>query len=207
MTPDGYVWIVRRQAGPAPAPVGAPAAGPGVTRFHGEEELPAEEPVVPPWIDLWRSPNLQVGERGFDRFNDDRHAAINAQFAAVVGVLAAGVLAGLTVRYVLPWLLPLLAANARPLLGLAATVTLLLALNQVHRPWYVELQRQGLADAPRRVWRVQGWRRSGRLMGELTAAIRDGRIDSRGRRDPACRRPPVTAVQATAVAAWAIARR
>ena len=59
-------------------------------------------------------------------------------------------------------------------------MALLLALNQVHRPRYVELQRQGLADAPRRVWRVQGWRRSGRLMGELTAAIHDGRIDSRG---------------------------
>jgi hypothetical protein len=29
------------------------------------------------------------------------------------------------------------------------------------------------------VWRVQGWRRSGRLMGELTAAIREGRIDNR----------------------------
>ena len=49
-----------------------------------------------------------------------------------------------------------------------------------HRPWYVELRRQGLADAPRRVWRIQGWRRSGRLMGELTAAIREGRIDRRG---------------------------
>jgi hypothetical protein len=81
---------------------------------------------------------------------------------------------------VLPWLLPLLAANARLLLGLAAAVTVLAALNQLHRPWYVELQRQGLADAPRRVWRVQGWRRSGYLMGELTAAIRDGRIDNRG---------------------------
>jgi hypothetical protein len=44
----------------------------------------------------------------------------------------------------------------------------------------VELQRQGLADAPRRVWRVQGWRRSGRLMDQLTAAIREGRIDHRG---------------------------
>ncbi len=92
-----------------------------------------------------------------------------------VGVLVAG-----TVKYVLPWLRPILAANARPLLGLAAAVTVLVALNQVHRPWYVELQRQGLADAPRRVWRVQGWRRSTRLMGELTAAIREGRIDSRG---------------------------
>jgi hypothetical protein len=98
----------------------------------------------------------------------------------VAGVLATGLLVGLTVEYVLPWLLPLLAANARPLLGLAAAVTVLAALNQVHRPWYVELQRQGLDSAPRRVWRVQGWRRSGRLMDELTAAIRDGRIDSQG---------------------------
>ena len=98
----------------------------------------------------------------------------------MAGVLAFGAVVALTVRYVLRWLRPFLVANARPLLGLAATVTVLLALNQVHRPWYVELQRRGLADAPRRVWRVQGWRRSGRLVGELTAAIRDGRIDSRG---------------------------
>ena len=61
---------------------------------------------------------------------------------------------------------------------LAAALLILAALNQLHRPWYVELQRQGLADAPRRVWRVQGWRRSGRLMGELTAAVREGRIDN-----------------------------
>ena len=79
----------------------------------------------------------------------------------------------------LPWLRPLVVANAGPLLGLAAAVTVLVALNQVHRPWYVELRRQGLAGAPRRVWRVQGWRRSGRLMGELAAAIREGRIDNR----------------------------
>jgi hypothetical protein len=70
-------------------------------------------------------------------------------------------------------------ANARPLLAVVAVLAVVVALNQLHRPWYVELQRQGLADAPRRVWRVQGWRRSGRLMGELTAAIREGRIDNR----------------------------
>ena len=88
-------------------------------------------------------------------------------------------LAWLTVRYVLPWLVPLVVANARLLGGVAAALVVLAALNQLHRPWWVELQRQGLADAPRRVWRVQGWRRSGRLMGELTAAIREGRIDNR----------------------------
>jgi hypothetical protein len=177
VTPDGYVWYVRRRRARRRRPWGRRVPSDSA-RFHGEEELAAEEPPVPPWIDLWRRPNLEVGERGFDRFNDDRHAAINAQIAAVVQVLAAGVLAWLTVRYVLPWLLPFLAANARPLLGFATAVAVLVGLNQLHRPWYVELQRQGLADAPRRVWRVQGWRRSGRLMGELAAAIREGRIDN-----------------------------
>jgi hypothetical protein len=98
--------------------------------------------------------------------------------AAVVGVVALGVLAWLTVQYLLPWLLPWLANNARLVLWLIAALAVALGLNQLHRPWYVELQRQGLADAPRRVWRVQGWRRSGRLMGELTAAIQEGRIDT-----------------------------
>jgi hypothetical protein len=176
VTPDGYVWYLRRR----PARRRRPWLWPGrprLARFHGEEELPAEELPVPPWIDLWRLPNLEVGERGFDRFNDDRHAASNAVVATVVGVLALSVLAWLTVEYVLPWLLPWLADNARLVLWLIAAVAVAVGLNQLHRPWYVELQRQGLADAPRRVWRVQGWRRSGRLMRELTAAIQEGRID------------------------------
>ena len=177
VTPDGYVWFVRRRRARRRPPWARQPPAQGL-RFHGEAEVPAEALPVQPWSDLWRFPNLEVGERGFDRFNDDRHAAASAVQAAVIGVLAAGVLAWLTVRYVLPWLVPLVQANARPLLGLAAAVVVLAALNQLHRPWYVELQRQGLADAPRRVWRVQGWRRSGRLMGELTAAIREGRIDN-----------------------------
>ena len=176
VTPDGYVWYLRRRRARRRRPWSWPGR-PRLARFHGEEELPAEELPVPPWIDLWRLPNLEVGERGFDRFNDDRHAASNAVVAAVVGVLALSVLAWLTVEYVLPWLLPWLADNARLMLWLIAAVAVAVGLNQLRRPWYVELQRQGLADAPRRVWRVQGWRRSGRLMRELTAAIQEGRID------------------------------
>jgi hypothetical protein len=177
VTPDGYVWHVRRRRARRRRPWArrTPADG---ARFHGEEELPADAVPVPPWVDLWRFPNAEVGERGFDRSNDDENALVNAQLAAVVGILAALVLASLTVSVVLPWLLPFVADNAWPLLGAAAAVALLFGLNQVHRPWYVELQRQGLADAPRRVWRVRGWRRSGRLMRELTAAIQDGRIDN-----------------------------
>jgi hypothetical protein len=173
VTPDGYVWFVRRRR----ARRRPPWARPRPARFHGEEELPAEEVPVPPWVDLWRFPNVEVGERPFDRFNDDRHAASNAGWAVLIGFAACSVLAALTVEHVLPWLLPWLAEHARPLLGLAAALALAGGLNQLHRPWYVELRRQGLADAPRRVWRVQGWRRSSRLLRELTAAIQEGRID------------------------------
>ncbi|HKQ02288.1 MAG TPA: hypothetical protein VJ735_18345 [Actinomycetes bacterium] len=176
VTPDGYVWYLRRRRAKRRRPWSRPGR-PGLARFHDEEELPPEEPPVPPWVDLWRVPNLEVGERGFDRFNNDRLAASNAVWAAVLGVLAFGVLAALTVEYVLPWLLPWLATNARPLLWLIAAAAVAVGLNQLHRPWYVELQRQGLADAPRRVWRVQGWRRSGRLLRELSAAVQEGRID------------------------------
>ena len=176
VTPDGYVWYLRRRRAKRRRPWARPGRA-RLGRFHDEEELLAEEPPVPPWVDLWRVPNLEVGERGFDRFNNDRRAASNAVGAAVLGVLAFSFLAALTVEYVLPWLLPWLATNARPVLWLIAAVAVAVGLNQLHRPWYVELQRQGLADAPRRVWRVQGWRRSGRLMRELTAAIQEGRID------------------------------
>ena len=176
VTPDGYVWYLRRRRAKRRRPWSR-SDRPRPARFHDEEELPAEELPVPPWIDLWRVPNLEVGERGFVRFNDDRRAASNAVGAAVVGVLALSALAALTVEYVLPWLLPWLADNARPVLWLIAAGAVAVGLNQLHRPWYVELQRQGLADAPRRVWHVQGWRASGRLMRELTAAIQEGRID------------------------------
>lgn len=175
VTPDGYVWYLRRRRAKRRRPWSRPGR-PRPTRFH-DEELLAEELPVPPLVDLWRVPNLEVGERGFDRHNDDRRAAANAVEAAVIGILAVSVLAALTVDYVLPWLLPWLASNARPVLWLIAAVAVAVGLNQFHRPWYVELQRQGLAGAPRRVWLVQGWRRSGRLIHELTAAIQEGRID------------------------------
>jgi hypothetical protein len=131
-------------------------------------------------MDLFTYAEDDLGERGFDRRYDDRAAAeVSLTFIAILAVVAV-LLFWLTVGYVLPWLVPLVAAHARPLLAGAAVLAALVALNQLHRPWYVELQRQGLADAPRRVWRVQGWRRSGRLIAQLTAAVREGRVDGRG---------------------------
>ena len=178
VTPDGYVWFVRRRrARRRPF-----WASPPPERYHDEDELPDpdEELPVPGVMDLFTYAEDDLGERGFDRWYDDREAAEVS--LTVIGILAAmtGLLGWLTVRFVLPWLVPWVTGHARPLLIAAAALAGLAALNQLHRPWYVELQRQGLADAPRRVWRVQGWRRSGRLMSELTAAIREGRIDHRG---------------------------
>ena len=179
VTPDGHVWLVRRRRGRR-RPFWSPRPP---ERYHGEEELPdpAERLPVPGVMDMFTTRGEHLGKLGFRRVtDDDRDAAASAGLTIVAMVFLVGLVAWLTVRYVLPWLVPLVVANARPLLAGVATLAALVALNQVHRPWYVELQRQGLADAPRRVWRVQGWRRSGRLMRELTAAIHEGRIDRRG---------------------------
>ena len=178
VTPDGYVWFVRRRRARR-RPFWA-AQSP--ERFHGEEELPDpdEKLPVPGVMDLFTYAEDDLGERGFDRWYDDRSAADVSLTVIAILVAVVGLLAWVTVRFVLPWLAPWVAGHARPLLTGAAVLAALAALNQLHRPWYVELQRQGLADAPRRVWRVQGWRRSGRLMDQLTAAIREGRIDHRG---------------------------
>jgi hypothetical protein len=176
VTPDGYVWFVRRRrARRRPVWSRRPPE-----RFHDEEELPAEKIPLPGPLDLFTTRGEDIGQRGFDwYYQSDRVKGGHAIFAIVVATFVVGLLAWLTGTYVLPWLVPFVVANARPLAGVAAAVAVLVALDQLHRPWYVELQRQGLADAPRRVWRVQGWRRSGRLMAELTSAIREGRIDNR----------------------------
>jgi len=176
VTPDGHVWFVRRhRARRRPF-----WAGRGPERFHGEEELPAERVPEPGLLDLFTTRGEDQAHPTFDwRIEDDRSRTFNAAMGICAAVAVVALLAWLTATYVLPRLVPVVVANARPLGGIAAALVLLVALNQLHRPWYVELQRQGLADAPRRVWRVQGWRRSGRLMGELTAAIREGRIDNR----------------------------
>src|SRR6266567_3110152 len=60
--------------------------------------------------------------------------------------------------------------------GLAATTVAVAAGVLVGRPWLVEAEQRGI-DPPRRVWRVHGWRRSGRALREVVAAIGQGRLD------------------------------
>jgi hypothetical protein len=178
VTPDGHVWYVRRRWAKRrlrwSRRHGQPTA-----RFDAEQELPAEEEwIVPPFDGLFSYSGHDLGERGFDRGRDERSAARTMVGVLVVGFLVASIVVPAFVQYVLLWLLPLLVANVRPILGVTAAVAVLVILDRVQRPWFVELQRQGLSDAPRRVWRVRGWRRSGRLLNELATAIREGRIDS-----------------------------
>ena len=179
VTPDGHVWFVRRRrARRRPFWASRPPE-----RFHGEDDLPDpdERLPLPGPLDMFNTTGEGIGEPGFDRYGEsDRYRGAVAVNTIAALVFVAGLLAWLTVGYVLPWLVPWVTGHARPLLIGTAAVAVLVALNQLHRPWYVELQRQGLADAPRRVWRVQGWRRSTRRMDELAAAIREGRVDRRG---------------------------
>jgi hypothetical protein len=181
VTPDGYVWFVRRRRARR-RPFWVPRSR-YPERFHGEEELPDpdERIPLPGPLDLFTTRGEDLGQPGWNRFAEaDRYrgwVALEAIAATTVLVTVVVTLFGI---YVLPWLVGFTAGHARPLLSGAAVLAGLAALNQLHRPWYVELQRQGLAGAPRRVWRVQGWRRSGRLMRQLVAAVREGRVDRRG---------------------------
>jgi hypothetical protein len=178
VTPDGYIWFVRRHRARR-RPFWSRRDRRRGERFHREEELPAETLPAPGLLSQFGTPADDVAHPTFDwRIEDARSQTFNAAMAICAAMAVVALLAWLTTRFVLPWLVPLVVDNARPLAGVAAVLVALAALNQLHRPWYVELRRQGLADAPRRVWRVQGRRRSGRLMGELTAAISEGRIDN-----------------------------
>ena len=180
VTPDGYVWFVRRRRARRRPLWARRPPGQGV-RYHDEDELAGEPIPLPAPLDLFTTRGEDIGQPGFDRiYQDDRHRAYVALEAILLTAIVVGAVAWLTATFVVPWLVPFVVDHARPLLTGAAVLAGLAALNQLHRPWYVELRRQGLDSAPRRVWRVQGWRRSGRLMGQLTAAIRAGRIDRRG---------------------------
>jgi hypothetical protein len=157
VTPDGRVWHVRRRWAKRRLPWSRRPGQPA-TRFDADLKLPAEEQIIPPLDGLFSYAGNDLdhlGERGFAMFHDERHAARMTVSVLAVGFVVAGVLVAAFVRYLLPWLLPLLIANAWPILGVAAAVAVLVVLDRLQRPWFVELQRQGLSDAPRRVWRVR----------------------------------------------------
>ena len=178
VTPDGHVWYVRRRWARRRPPWFRRSRQP-MTRVDADEELAAEDEVVPPVDALFTYNDPDLGERGFDRYYDERDTLDLTLWAILVVAVAAILAAAATVQFVLPWLLPWVAANAVPLAVAVAVVAALVVVDRLRRPWFVVLQRQGLTDAPRRVWRVLGRRRAGRLMEEIATAVQEGRIDSR----------------------------
>jgi hypothetical protein len=177
VTPDGHVWHVR-QRWARRRPPWSRRSRPSMTRVDADEELAVEDEVVPPVDALFTYNDSDLGEPGFDRYYDERDTLELTLWAVFVVAAAAVLAAAATVQFVLPRLLPWVAANAVPLVVAVAVVAALVVVDRLRRPWFVVLQRQGLADAPRRVWRVRGWRRAGRLMEEIATAVREGRIDS-----------------------------
>jgi len=94
--------------------------------------------------------------------------------AIVILGAAAGL--GLLGWFVATRVVPSMAHPAAVLGGLGGAIVLVAASLLIDRPWLVEAERRGI-DAPRRVWRVRGWRQSGRVLREVVAAIRRGRLD------------------------------
>lgn len=178
VTPDGHVWYVRRRWARRRPPWSRRSRQP-MTRVDADEELAAEDEVVPPVDALFTYHGSDLGDPGFLWWHDERDTLELTLWAIIVVAVLAMLAAAATVQFVLPWLLPRVAANAVPLLLAAAVVAALVVVDRLRRPWFVELQRQGLTDAPRRVWRVPGRRRAGRLMEEIATAVQEGRIDSR----------------------------
>ncbi|HZD01201.1 MAG TPA: hypothetical protein VFA46_13745 [Actinomycetes bacterium] len=96
-----------------------------------------------------------------------------AALGVVVVVLASVGPGWLLVTVARPWLL----AHLPAVLGVLAGGVMVGILVLVRRPWLIEAQRLGLGDAPKRVWRVTGWRRSGLCVREVAVAIEQGRLD------------------------------
>ena len=99
-------------------------------------------------------------------------------------ILGAATGLGLLGWFVATRVVPSMAHPAAVLDGLGGAIVLVAASLLIDRPWLVEAERRGI-DAPRRVWRVRGWRQSGRVLREVVAAIRRGRLDV----EPAGRSP------------------
>ena len=116
VTPDGHVWFVRRRrARRRPF-----WSGRRPERFHGEDELPAERLPEPGLLDLFTTRGYDVQHPTFDwRIENDETRLFHAVMIGAAAVAVMALLVWLAATYVLPWLVPLVTANARPLLTAA----------------------------------------------------------------------------------------
>jgi hypothetical protein len=183
VTPDGHVWFVRRRWARRQGRLGRyldrrRAWRRAVWLARGKaQDLELAGPTSKTWKSMARSPLPQFWLSPSEAWMWDIRSAQNL----VVALIVTGTVLALAGLGFLGWLMVPAVRHQIPshptatLTGLAGVLAVV-GLVLVRRPWLVEAERQGL-DPPRRVWRVIGWRRSGRCIREVAAAIAQGRLD------------------------------
>lgn len=160
-TPDGHVWHVRRRWAKRQLP----------WKRRADHELsPAERDAVPIVADTDELLGPVV-----ELFALDAEAGL----LIVLALLALVALAVVTlVGVVREWVVPFLVANIDWIGAILAAIAILVVLDRLTRPWFIEAQSARLFHAPRRIWRIQGWWRSRRAFRAVATAIAEGRIDN-----------------------------
>ena len=160
-TPDGHVWYVRRRWAERQLPW---------KRRATYELSPAERDAVPIVAD---TDELLGPVVEFFSLDAEFGLLIVLAFLALV---ALGVLA--LVGVVREWVVPFLVANIGWIGATLAAIGVLVILDRLTRPWFIEAESARLFHAPRRIWRIQGWWRSRRAFRAVATAIAEGRIDN-----------------------------
>jgi hypothetical protein len=160
VTPDGHVWHVRRRW--------AKRRLPWTRRAATGELAPAAREAVPV---------LPDGGEVLDAFGrvtlwDVEFGLLIAAGLAVAGLLVLGVVVALTWSLVLP----LVAAEALPIVVVLVLAGVVVLLDRLTRPWFIEAESARMLGGPRRIWRIQGWWRARRAFAVVAAAVAEGRI-------------------------------
>lgn len=172
VTPDGHVWFVRRRWGRRRMPW-RDLLDRTATRRRQARQAQESKERLRPGPELGADPDLSLlSIAGF--------GGQLGQF--LVGLVALGVVVTVLALVGLGWLLvtvarPSLFGHLSAVLGVVAGGVMVGILVLVRRPWLIEAERLGLDDAPKRVWRVIGWRRSGQCVREVAGAIEQGRLE------------------------------
>jgi hypothetical protein len=164
-TPDGHVWYVRRRWAKRQRP----------WKRRADHELgPTERDRVPIVTDTDELLGPMAAPL-IGLFSVDAEVGLFVVLA-LLALVALGVFA--LVGVVREWVVPFLVANIGWIGAVLATVAVLVLVDRLTRPWFIEAESARLFHAPRRIWRVHGWWRSRRAFRAVTAAIAEGRIDN-----------------------------
>ena len=164
-TPGGQVWYVRRRWAKRQLP----------WKRRADYELsPAERDAIPILTDTDELAGPLFGPL-IGLFSVDAEVGLLVGLA-LLALVALGVFA--LVGVVREWVVPFLVANIGWVGATLAALAILVVLDRLSRPWFIEAESARLFHAPRRIWRIQGWLRSRRAFHAVATAIAEGHIDN-----------------------------